>query len=64
MSLIPGFAPSLLECTVLVWLTRLMVPCGVFELYGAAMRCCDVVLWLHTVPGCPGIVEVGTMFRY
>jgi hypothetical protein len=36
----------------------------VFELHGAAMRCCNFVLWLHTVLGCPGIVEVGTMFRY
>jgi hypothetical protein len=36
----------------------------VFELYGAAIRCRDFVLWLHTVPGCPGIVEAGTMFHY
>jgi hypothetical protein len=36
----------------------------VFELYGAAIRCRDFVLCLHTVPGCPGIVEVGTMFHY
>jgi hypothetical protein len=50
-----------LGCFCVGLLLRLRAVGWEYDLSGAAICCCDVVCWLQTNPG---IVEVGTMFRY